>query len=380
MITKVHARNYRSLGDVEVELGPLTVLVGPNGSGKSNFVDVLHFLKDAFTHGLDAAIARRGGIGDMRRWSLGRPRDIALRLEFSRLWSPQLRFLSPLALATANGRYGLEIGSASAGQCEVKGERLHIKWEGPPEGYEIRGGKVTESTCELATIVPTSSILAPTHPGLLVAGLVETIRGYGFYSILPNVLREPQKPGNDWPLDTHGSNLSSVLRGMRKADSRFLPEVVRALGYVVPGIQDVRVVQVGGYLALKLLHEDGKGRRHWFDAAQESDGTLRVLGVLTALYQDPPPALIAIEEPELTVQPGALALLRDCIVEAADKRTQVIITTHSPDLMSLFDVDVLRVVAMTEGGTRIGPVAEWQKQSVRDQLFSPGELMLAEGL
>ena len=56
MITKVHARNYRSLGDVEVELGPLTVLVGPNGSGKSNFVDVLHFLTDAFRHSLDAAI------------------------------------------------------------------------------------------------------------------------------------------------------------------------------------------------------------------------------------------------------------------------------------------------------------------------------------
>jgi len=75
-----------------------------------------------------------------------------------------------------------------------------------------------------------------------------------------------------------------------------------------------------------------------------------------------------------------LPLLRDCIVEAAEKRTQVIITTHSPDLMSLFGVDVLRVVEMTDEGTKIGPVAEWQKQSIREQLFSPGEIARMEGL
>jgi predicted ATPase len=379
MTTKVHARNYRSLGDVEVELGPLTVLVGPNGSGKSNFVDVLHFLTDAFTHGLQTAVDRRHGIAEVRRWAPRAPRSVAVHVGFEGMPIP---VAPPSRELTATGHYSLEIGNLPEGQYEVRREHLAVTAGEWARHFEVARGKVI--ACSDASVVGSallpSDLWAPRTVLALVPHVVRYIRSFGFYSIFPNVLREPQKPGTEWPLEPHGGNLASVLRGMRKANSEFLPEVARALGHVVPGIKDVKVSQVGGYLALKLLHDDGNGRRHWFDASQESDGTLRVLGILTALYQDPPPPLMAIEEPELTVHPGMLALLRDCIVEAAKKRTQIIITTHSPDLMSLFDVDVLRVVEMTDEGTKIGPVAEWQKQSIREQLFSTGELMRAEGL
>jgi predicted ATPase len=380
MITKVHARNYRSLGDVEVELGPLTVLVGPNGSGKSNFVDVLRLLADALTHGLDTAMVNRHGIEEMRRWSPSKPYDIALQVDFHGLdvsrRAPRRRELR------VDAQYGFEVKSLRGGQYEVKREHLQLEAGGKAEYFLVEKGRVVRSSEDyLAGLrAEPSTLLAPVFRSRHSFYLFRGIRSFGFYSIFPNDLREPQKPSTERPLDGHGGNLSSVLRGMGKASSRFLPEVKTALGRVVPGIEDLQVRQVGGYLALKLLHKDGKGRRYWFDASQESDGTLRVLGVLTALYQDPPPGLIAIEEPELTVHPGMLALLRDCIVEAAEKRTQVIITTHSPELMSLFDVDVLRVVEMTDEGTRIGPVADWQKKVVHDELFLPGELVRIEGL
>ncbi|MBM4289902.1 MAG: hypothetical protein FJ135_17480, partial [Deltaproteobacteria bacterium] len=47
MIKRLYAKNYRSLAEVEVNLGRLTVLVGQNGTGKSNFIDVLRFVSDA---------------------------------------------------------------------------------------------------------------------------------------------------------------------------------------------------------------------------------------------------------------------------------------------------------------------------------------------
>ena len=60
-ITRVWARNFRSIEHAELDLEPLTVLVGPNASGKSNLLDILGFLADAARHGLEAAVTRRGG-------------------------------------------------------------------------------------------------------------------------------------------------------------------------------------------------------------------------------------------------------------------------------------------------------------------------------
>jgi predicted ATPase len=91
------------------------------------------------------------------------------------------------------------------------------------------------------------------------------------------------------------------------------------------------------------------------------------------------PTLIVYEEPENGLYARSLRSLFELISEAS-QYTQVIITTHSPDLMSLFDVDALRVVEMTPEGTKIGPVADWQRQAIRDRLFPPGEIMRMEGL
>ncbi len=66
-ITRVWARNFRSIADVSVELGPLTVLVGPNASGKSTVLDIIRFIKDSLLikdslrFDLDTAISRRHG-------------------------------------------------------------------------------------------------------------------------------------------------------------------------------------------------------------------------------------------------------------------------------------------------------------------------------
>ena len=68
-ITRVWARNFRSIEYAELELGPLTVLAGPNASGKSNLMDVLAFLGDTVRLGLETAITRRGGIDSISRRS-----------------------------------------------------------------------------------------------------------------------------------------------------------------------------------------------------------------------------------------------------------------------------------------------------------------------
>jgi len=111
-----------------------------------------------------------------------------------------------------------------------------------------------------------------------------------------------------------------------------------------------------------------------------SDGTLHALGILLAAYQENPPTLIAFEEPEARVHPGAAAVLAEALQEAG-LRTQVLLTTHSPDLITRFDVDALRAVERTaSGATVIAPIAESQREAIIHRLFTAGELHRIEGL
>lgn len=129
------------------------------------------------------------------------------------------------------------------------------------------------------------------------------------------------------------------------------------------------------------FRQDMAGSRHpWrFLAQNMSDGTLRALGVLVALLQgnrDYAPTLVAIEEPETALHPAASSALREALSRAS-KQTQVIVTSHSPDLLddrSLSPDSFLAVVS--EGGeTRIAPLDAASLSVMRDQLFSAGELL-----
>ena len=201
------------------------------------------------------------------------------------------------------------------------------------------------------------------------------------YQIFPNSLREPQKIADSHPLAGDGRNLVSAVRGMIRQENRFVPDLKHALGYAVPGVSDIRVSRAGSYLVVELKHEEpGRSDRNsWFDLSYESDGTLRLLGMLVALFQEPSPSLIGIEEPESTIHPGALAVLADTMQEAT-LRGQVLVTTHSPDLINLLPIECFRAVTAEGGTTKVGKVSDHQIQSVKEGLFLAGELHSMEGL
>jgi predicted ATPase len=140
---------------------------------------------------------------------------------------------------------------------------------------------------------------------------VEYLKWTRFYHIFPDALREPQSMASKYPLQEHGENLASLLDDMKRKRSPYFTEPLSTLGQVVPGVEDISVTRAGGHLVVRLLHNDrdAPGKGIWLDASEESDGTLRTLGLLVALYQDPTPPFIAIKEPELTIHPGALSVL-----------------------------------------------------------------------
>jgi len=202
----------------------------------------------------------------------------------------------------------------------------------------------------------------------------------GFYNLNPDEIREPQPPDPGEVLKRDGSNLASVL-GMLERDGD-IERIVELLSKVVPGITNIDVKHVGKKETLEFRQLVGTNRDPWrFLAENMSDGTLRALGVLTALFQSSREdgagvPLVGIEEPETAVHPGAAAVLRDGIRMAAEK-TQVIVTSHSPDLLDDKEIaaDNIMAVISRGGETRIGPLDEAGKQAIREKLYTAGELL-----
>ena len=372
MIKSVHVQNFKSLAVVDVRLHRPTVLVGRNASGKSAFIDVLRFLRDALQDGLDKAVTDRHGLEGIRRWAPRKPYDVRLEVELAR-----------------GSRYGFVLGSGSRGEARVKREWYVAanRWdrpEGPSPSRRLR-----DRSFELKEgkwIQPDDSVLLPEWAGTaeLAGRLLEPrVRvnpaTMAFYAIYPNTLRAPQPKTDPRRLADDGRNLASVLDSL---DDDVKADIQAALRTAVPDIVGFNVHRIGSYLSICLLHSvDGQEQAIERDVALESDGTLRMLGLATALYYRRTPMLIAIEEPELGIHPGALSVVWTLIQEASDRRGHtVIVTTHSPDLISMVAPDALYVVEREGSVTRIGPLASHQVQAVQEQLFTTGDLLRIQGL
>ena len=193
-------------------------------------------------------------------------------------------------------------------------------------------------------------------------------------------MRELQKPQDGRLLKPVGENIVSVLGHLERVAPDRMEEIQRYLQTVVPMVHGVERKQIGPLETLEFRQDMAGSKHPWrFPAQNMSDGTLRALGVLTALFQgnrDYAPTLIGIEEPETALHPAASAALREALSKAAEQ-TQIIVTSHSPDLLDSPNIlpDQMLAVVSEGGETRIAPLDEASKSVMRDHLFSAGELL-----
>jgi predicted ATPase len=372
MLRRVYVRNYKSIAEAEVTLERFTVFIGPNGSGKSNFVDALRFVRDAIVSGLDTAISHRRGIRAIRRWSPRRPVDVTIKLEF----------LFPDGTQTI---YGFELGSEKGGEYRIKAEFCQtIQSNGTEDGFEVREGNIVRfpKVLELPTPPepqPVRFLLFPFLGTAVAQQAWNFLRSIGFYHPLPNAIRTSAympvivPP----PLLEHGENLPFVLRTLQQHHPDTFQQISEYLRLLVPGLKSLAPSKSGDMLEVK--HGDENETFAELEFWQESDGTLRLLALLTAMYQQPPLYMLVIEEPELTVHPEALAVLVDLLIERSAYQ-QVLITTHSPDLLNCLPAETLRIVELEGGTTKIGPLSEEQKAVVEAKYFKMGDLLRLEGL
>ena len=372
MITRIRAANFRSLGDpVDVALDRFVALVGINGSGKSNLIEVPRFVAHALRDGLDAAITSRGGMRGLGRWSAGRPYDVKITIDVGRPDASSGEF--SIVLRRDDGADGYRVLSEEAIWSPNVLES---------HSYRVQEGRWSGPAGLAPRVDPARLALPLIAADERFAPLYEELCSVAVYSIFPDVLRQPQEFDGATPMREHGENWATILRELLKKRP-LRDELIAGLATAVDDISDLRVEAIGGFLSPQFQHTYGRGdpgqKQTWFDASQESDGTLRIAGILTALLQRPSPGLLGIEEPELTVHPGALPILHDYLREAAS-HTQAVITTHSPELLDLIEPSAIRVVRRRDGVTTVAQMDPGQQRLVRDALTSPGELLRVEGI
>jgi predicted ATPase len=365
-IERVELENYKSFAHADVDLTPLTVVVGPNSAGKSNFIDAFRFVVDGLRLGLPVAIERRGGFNAVRHrfTHLGKGRDVRIALT--------------LRNAGYRYRYEVHLVGKAGGQYAVGAERcMRLAPSVATVLLEVVNGRVRQAP---DGAVPQADqqllslpLLAGTPSLSPVASVLSTMKSC---AIAPDRLREPQDPGQGQDLEPDGRNAASVLRLISRDAKQ---ELIAVLARAVPGIVDVRTVNRGATLAIVFDKMIGGEKPLSFDAMQMSEGTLRLFGILLALHQPKRPSLLTIEEPEATLHFAAAQAMLETFEQHAED-SQIVFTTHSADVVDAVDIDNVRLVRSDGGVSIIERVAAHSASTIRDQLFTTGELLRAGGL
>ncbi|HEY3284931.1 MAG TPA: AAA family ATPase [Armatimonadota bacterium] len=389
-LSELRIQGFRSLEDVTWRPGSLNVVVGPNASGKSNLLRAFEMLQAAATGRLGRFIQAEGGMGavvwngavgglhlgvDVAQEGSGDVADsgsaLRYRLDLDRLGvGSSFTVASETLQPTVPGR---------AGAVDEFISRHGHDWEllSVMGGLKSGQGGVPEDETLLSTTgVPLSSL--PT------AAVVQSfLAGWTVYSEIStgrsSSLRQAAVTRHTSHVEPDGSNLVNVLHTLYPTDRRFRQDVDDAMSaafgseyeeVVIPPVADQRV----------QLGVRWRSLRSYTPAADLSDGTLRFLLLVTILASPDPPSLIAIDEPETGLHPSMLPIVAEYAASAA-KRSQVVLTTHSPDLLSAFEGEVptTTVAEAADGATALhvlegDALRYWIDKYKLGEMYRSGEL------
>lgn len=417
MITRIEALNYRCLRYVSCPLERMHVLVGPNGSGKTSFLDVIAFLSDLVSEGLEAAISERTRNPVDLRWSR-RPGVIELAIEAGIPPGLRDRFQKK---AFDTVRYEIQIGiDPDSYELEIREETAILKlsqkeqmprqevfpeMKQPPESFlqgRARGartvfrkspkgndnfysevhedsGKGWMPSIRLGPKRSTFGNLLEDESRFPVTTWLKSVLKDGVQQIMLNsrLLRQASPPGSGKRFKPDGSNLPWVVMDFEKQDPERFRRWVRHLQTALPELESIRVVEREDdrHAYLMVRYRGGLEAPSW----TVSDGTLRLLALTVLAYVPGASGIYLIEEPENGIHPTAVETVYQSLCSVYGG--QVLVATHSPIMLAVSRPEQLLCFGKTEeGGTDIvrgdahPALREWRGEVSLGDLFASGIL------
>lgn len=367
----LRVQNFKSFGDLDIEFKKFNVLVGANATGKSNFTQIFKFMKD-MRGGLADALAIQGGVEYVRNFNSNDRLFIDLELDFASSEDTKLPpgLSNPQYLlhnTYVKWSFELEMGKKSGftiisdawkfyitgtkkqdridGILDIKSEngRISIRPDFPidimdKKALNLHKTKITKSK----SILESPIIMDFMFPW--VGFFFDQLEIYDFS---PKLAKQPSAIGGRIGLATDGSNLPIVLRDIMSNTTK-KRKFLNLVSDILPFVKSLGVQSTVGKSLMFMIEERYSNGRD-IPASLVSDGTANAVALIVALYFEGA-WLTVIEEPERNVHPRLLSGLVDMMIDASSN-TQIIITTHSPEIVRQSGIDSLLLISRSDSGS-----------------------------
>lgn len=368
------------------KLEPLNVLIGPNGSGKSNFIEALSVLALA-PRDIQAPLREGGGVREWLWKGSAETHAATIQATVPYLSQPSVPLRYGISFtADHQGRFLLNDEFVEEGHLTTIGAtpKSYYRFRDGQPVINVEGKNPSEQQIKQEDVRFDQSILSqrqdPTNY-LALTVLGYTFNRMCFYREFPLGRNAPPRLPQqaDLPqhfLDENASNLAVVLSYLQN-HPQMKKWIFDQFRQFYPSILDIRPRILGG--AVQVFFEE-EHLNDTIPATRISDGSLRFLCLLAALFGPDQPSVICIEEPEMGLHPDVIPQLAKLLVEAS-KRSQIIVTTHSDILVdALSDTpEAIVICEKVDGATqlrRLDPdeLKVWLEKYRLGELWTSGHL------
>ena len=388
-ISKYTVRNFKSIEDGTFEVSDDAILIGKNNSGKSNIIKSLEAFRENILQKTDQHFGREDSDW-FSKSVIGKDtsKEISWKIIFELTDEERLSIMDSLTLS--NGPHRSSVKDVME-EDWFRNIQLKIKKErtGPAsfDYYLFYNGKFIKAS-NMSSNRNTFrhsgyNVALRMSSGTLVELIEDSVRGWNFVS----PIREPKDLGKalrNEDLDRRGENLVQVLNFLSSDKPDIFEKIRKSYIDIMEGVSDLSINfdKDAEELNYKTIMVEEDGFDTTFKSSDISSGSKEILVLLAQIFLSGDETdVLAIEEPELHLHPGATKKVYNVLQEQAKENdVQLIISTHSSVFVN--ETPVENLVRVERKGTSVmrSVSEEDVDRELKDLGYDQSELLQSEGV
>lgn len=325
MITKIQIINFKSIKVADVNLKSLNILIGANGAGKSNFINCFKMLNKIYNQDLRTYVSEQAGVNNVLYFGRKKSEKLSFKVFFD-----NINYYNVRLIPDTKNAFFLE-AEENGFNKDYNSLEKKPNWHIEESSQGLRESQIKEQINQ--------------NRYKYLNKYLNSFRVYHFHDTSASArVKDLSLVADNRFLREDGANLAAFLYHLQKKyppNFKLIEATIKSIAPFFKKFNLIPSAENKKYIALEW--QDVNGSDTLFDASNLSDGTLRMMCLTTLLLQPELPQTIIIDEPELGLHPFAINKLAG-LLRIASKKTQIIISTQSVNLIDNFEPEDIIVV------------------------------------